>query len=375
MSAPPNSDVCRIDVEACRARQSRMLELMQKQRLDLVIVTRIEHIQYLTGPRFGWMYSPIAALSAEGRMTLVAPSRKMPEVHAADDVRPYEAQLLSTLRNDQPLAASQVLFDALGGYAPPRRLGIELSSCGQHIAQHWEVELVDIEPGLYELRRRKNSDELCRLQRAIDATGAMYRRAREIVKPGVNELDVFSELQAVAVRELGEMLTGTGNDYACGVRGGPPRDRAIQAGELYILDLGPACRGYFADNARTLAVGGEPNKDQQRAWEQIVPVFKYIQETVRPGKSCRELFEEVKSMLDAAAPWQFNHHLGHGIGLFLHEAPHLNPHWDDTFQVGDVFACEPGLYHPDLRGGIRLEDDYLVTAGGVELLSDFPLEL
>ena len=64
-----------------------------------------------------------------------------------------------------------------------------------------------------------------------------------------------------------------------------------------------------------------------------------------------------------------------GIGLFPHEGPHLNPQWDDTFEVGDVFTAEPGLYAPDLRGGIRLENDYLVTATGVELLSDFPLEL
>ena len=86
----------------------------------------------------------------------------------------------------------------------------------------------------------------------------MYARAREIIRPGINELDVFNELQAVAVREFGEMLTGTGNDYACGVPGGPPRDRAAQDGELYILDLGPAFRGYFADNCRAIAVNGRP---------------------------------------------------------------------------------------------------------------------
>jgi Xaa-Pro aminopeptidase len=69
--------------------------------------------------------------------------------------------------------------------------------------------------------------------------------------------------------------------------------------------------------------------------------------------------------------------LGHGIGLFPHEGPHLNPRpeWDDVFEEGDVFTVEPGLYTPEMRAGIRLENDYLVTATGVELLSDFPLEL
>jgi Xaa-Pro aminopeptidase len=69
--------------------------------------------------------------------------------------------------------------------------------------------------------------------------------------------------------------------------------------------------------------------------------------------------------------------LGHGIGLFPHEGPHLNPslEWDDLFEEGDVFTVEPGLYTPAMRAGIRLENDYLVTATGVELLSNFPLEL
>ena len=82
-----------------------------------------------------------------------------------------------------------------------------------------------------------------------------------------------------------------------------------------------------------------------------------------------------KQHLDAFTGARFDHHLGHGIGLFPHEAPHLNSHWDDVFEVGDVFTCEPGLYSNELRGGIRLENDYLVTETGVELLSDFPLEL
>ncbi len=72
------------------------------------------------------------------------------------------------------------------------------------------------------------------------------------------------------------MITGTGNDYACGERGGPPRDRKAQAGELYILDLGPAYQGYFADNCRAISVDRRPTDAQLRAWEQILPVFELI---------------------------------------------------------------------------------------------------
>jgi Xaa-Pro dipeptidase len=104
-------------------------------------------------------------------------------------------------------------------------------------------------------------------------------------------------------------------------------------------------------------------------------VFTIVERMVKPVASCRELLRAVQAHLDEYLPGNFNHHLGHGIGLFPHEAPHLNPNWDDTFQEGEVFTVEPGLYTPEMRAGIRLENDYLVTANGVELLSDFPLEL
>ncbi|MGD9721527.1 MAG: M24 family metallopeptidase [Pirellulales bacterium] len=369
-----------IDVAACRTRQRRLLDLMQQQQLDLAIVTQHAHVQYLVGPRFAWTFSPVAALWSDGRAVLVAPSQPSEPV-AADDVLTYEAQSFCTLRNDQRQKSTQVLLSALAGQASasrkaaPRRVGVEFSRCGPGIAGWQGAELIDIEPDLYVLRRRKDPDELARLRKAIAGTGAMHRRAREIIEPGVNELVVFNELQAAAVAEYGEMMTGTGNDYACGERGGPPRNRRIEAGELYILDLGPAFRGYFADNTRVTAVGGKPTAEQLDACQHVARVFELVEKSVRPGKSCRELFDDAYRQLNAAGPWEFEHHLGHGIGLYPHEAPHLNPQWDDTFQAGEVFAVEPGLYGGDLRAGIRLENNYLVTETGVELLTPFPLEL
>jgi Xaa-Pro aminopeptidase len=220
-----------------------------------------------------------------------------------------------------------------------------------------------------------DADELAFLTKAIAATCDMYARAREIVRTGVNELDVFNELQSVAVKSLGERLTDTGNDYACCARGGPPRDRICQAGELYILDLGPAYRGYYSDNCRTLAVDGQPSREQQAAWERVASALAIVHEMVRPGVSCRAVFDRCNKHLNEPNIGTFDHHLGHGIGLFPHEAPHLNPNWDDVFEVGDVFTAEPGLYAPVLKAGIRLENDYVVTDTGIELLSDFPLNL
>jgi Xaa-Pro aminopeptidase len=367
-----------IHVEHCRARQKRLLAVMQRLRLDLVVVGTTEHVQWLAGPRFAWYFEPAAALAADGRLTLVAPGAA-PSVTASDEIIVYPAQHHATLRNDQRRASSEVLLEALGRRAGPKRLGVEFSALSQHLAAKLVgshgTELVDIDPELYVLRRHKHPDELARIRKAIAGTAAMYARAREMIEPGVNELDLFNELQAAAVREFGEPLTGTGNDYRCGAPGGQPSNRAAADGELYILDLGPAYRGYFADNCRTLAVNRRPTDAQQRAWEQIVGVFALVQRMVKPGARCRDLFAAAQAHLDLHLPGGFNHHLGHGIGLFPHEAPHLNPNWDDVFEEGEVFTAEPGLYGPELRAGIRLENNYLVTATGVELLSDFSLEL
>jgi Xaa-Pro aminopeptidase len=367
-------DPYKTDTAAVRARQARLLEVMQQKKLDLVILTQQAHIQYFVGPRFAWTFSPAAAISADGRVTLVRPEL-VPVEAVADDVRTYEAQsFFSTLRNDQREKSTAVLFDAIGSCASAKRVGVEASSCGPEITNRLSAELVDVEPDVYLMRRRKDADEIALLRKAIAGTGAMHARAREIIEPGVNELHVFNELQAAAVREYGEMMTGTGNDYACGERGGPPRNRRIEAGELYILDLGPAFRGYFADNTRVTCVGGKPTDAQLEAWRHILPVFEMVERTVKPGKRCRELFDEAHAWLNQKQ-WEFEHHLGHGIGLYPHEAPHLSPAWDDTFQEGEVFAVEPGLYGEPLRAGIRLENNYLVTKTGVELLTPFPLEL
>ncbi|HEV2970191.1 MAG TPA: Xaa-Pro peptidase family protein [Pirellulales bacterium] len=363
-----------IDLVACRGRQRRLLERMAELKLDLVIVTQIEHVQWLTGPRFEWKFQPVAVLSADGRMTLVAPSDSRDPAEA-DEVLHYDAKWLSTLRQDQRAASSQVLLKALAARPKPRSIGVEFSSFPPCLAAPLPAKLIDIEPVMHHLRRRKDPDELARLKKAIAATGAMYARAREIVAPGVNELDVYNELQAVAVREFAEPLTGTGNDYACAVHGGPPRDRRAEAGELYILDLGPAYRGYFADNSRTLAVGGRPSDRQLQACDHVRQAFAIVERVVRPGKRCRELYEEVRQHLEQFPDGTWNSHLGHGIGLFPHEPPHLNPNWDDTFEAGDVIAVEPAIYAPDLRAGVRLENDYLVTDRGTELLSDFPIGL
>ena len=360
-------------------RQHRITAVLQQRDLQCGLFISPESVQYLTGVRTHRLLHAAVVLTADGRCTLFVPNA-VPEAFTADDVKIFSAQQLATLRQEQ----LQMCLQEVARHLQPEllrggvRIGTEFSAAPQYVQQFigdGNAPLLDLDADLWNLRRRKDSDELQMIARAIDCTEAMYETAREIIQPGIAELDVYSELHRAAVQVAGEALIALGNDFQCNSPGGAARLRAAQAGELFILDLGPNVAGYYADNCRTISVDGNPTDEQMSAWQSICDVLTLVEQTVCPGVSCRQLYLETKAMLDEIRPEAFCHHLGHGFGLYPHEAPHLNPHWDDTFAEGDIFTAEPGLYWPSLKAGIRLEQNYRVTADGVELLTKFRLGL
>lgn len=357
-----------LNLAECRSRQQRLRETLETIGADQAVLTAPEHVQWATGFRPHLLMHAAAVVSTGGRCTLIAPGDP-PKNHAADEVRCFDAQWRCTLRQDQVSALTEKL-PVLSGVT-----AIESSRCGKHVFNAIAGSVIDVEPRLWSLRRSKHNDELTLMRHAIACTEAMYRKAREIIRPGITELEVYTQLHAAAVQTAGEPLTALGNDYQSNSPGGPPRNRPVKAGELMILDLGPAYRGYHADNCRTFSVDGHPTDAQLRAREIILGVFDIVRSLVRPGVSCRELFRQCKLALDAYRPDSFFHHLGHGVGLYPHEAPHLNPDWDDHFASGDVFTVEPGLYGDELKAGIRIEENFLVTEDGVEQLTSTPTEL
>jgi len=367
-----------LDPAQCRLRQLRFARLIEQADDEYALLCRPEHVQYFTGFRPAVWLQALVVIWPDGRTLLCTPNEH-PPVFQADEVVTYEAQWNCTLRQDQLQAALVAVTPFLSrGMSQRRRIAVEGSmNPGTHLDHCGlgNISFHDIEPLLWKLRRKKDPDELRMIRKSIDCTEAMYRKAREIIHHGITEIEVYNQLAATAVSTAGEPLTSLGNDFQCNSPGGAPRCRPVQKGEIYILDLGPACRGYFADNCRAFLVDASPTDEQYQAWRAVVDVLNWAEQTIRPGVSARQLFLDAKLMLDTVLPGGFFHHLGHGIGLFPHEAPHLNNRWDETFEVGDVFTVEPGLYAPHLKGGIRLEQNYLVTEAGIQHLTHFPLEL
>ncbi len=158
-------------------------------------------------------------------------------------------------------------------------------------------------------------------------------------------------------------------------RGGPPTGRVLEAGDMFILDFSVVIAGYRSDFTNTLVVGREPTADQRRLYDLCVGAMAAGEKELRSGRECRTVYDAVRGVFEKAGVAEhFPHHAGHGLGLTHPEAPYLVRHADETLAAGDVVTLEPGLYVAGV-GGIRIENNYLITDRGYERLSNHVISL
>lgn len=348
-----------LTLDGCRHRRERLVAEIQSLGLSGALLRHPRHVHYFSG--FWHLGRPHFATAlivrADGSSTLFVPYEPEGQAIVADEVVLYESSRYATLLDRQQAIIESCVAPRLSA----------LSSVG--------TDTDDFENVLLRLRRRKDPDEVELLKAGMAGCGAAYARAQELLQPGVTELGVYAEMYAAAVKKVGEPITEFGNDFQCGTLGSLPRQRPVEAGTTAILDVSVVVRGYSSDLCRTFVIGAEPNDAQRDAHACVMEALAYVEATVKPGVSCRQVHEHVFKMLNGYNGWTFTHHLGHGIGMTAHEAPRLNPNWDDVFEVGDVFTAEPGLYGEAIRAGIRVEHNYLVTTDGIERLSEYPTTL
>lgn len=351
----------------CRLRQDRLRALLAEKGLEAAVLTNRHYVHALTGY---WHAQPLTSvaivLRREGPTTLVAPEDSL-AAPAADEYVPYTAQKLATIVEDVEGSMWAAVYPLLRGC-------VSLAAIGPYPA-HGRLECVDISADYQYLRRKKDEDEVALLRFAIGVTERVFGKAKALLASHPTEVDMYAAMYAKALREVGEPLSGWGNDFRSGSPGGLPRRRRVESGELAVYDVGIGVRGYRSDLCRTFVVDANPTVSQRKAHARILEAFEQIEDRLAPDLSCRGLFYEIDRMLNGWNGLAFTHHLGHGIGLDAHEVPRLNPEWDDVLQVGDVVAVEPALYDDELRAGIRLEQNYLITESGAERLSSFPLDL
>jgi Xaa-Pro dipeptidase len=228
------------------------------------------------------------------------------------------------------------------------------------------------------MRRQKDADEVETLRQCMRATEAGHEWARANIKPGMTELDVYCGVNTACIQKAGHAVVVYG-DFAVSPgperRGGPPTTRVIEPGDMFILDYSVVIGGYRSDFTNTLVVGKEPTADQRRLYELCMGAMAAGEKELHAGAACKTVYDAVRSVFDKAGVADaFPHHAGHGLGLTHPEAPYLVRHATETLLKGDVVTLEPGLYISGV-GGIRIENNYLITATGYERLSNHTIAL
>ena len=197
-----------------------------------------------------------------------------------------------------------------------------------------------------------------------------------MIAPGITELQVLQAGHTAATLQAGEIVFHSG-DYRSGEHGGFARDRAVIAGELYIIDAWSTYRGYWSDLCPTFVVS-EPTPLQREVFDHLAVILADVPGRLQPGERGTQLWRWIDRRM-REHPHLHNvgliHHAGHGVGMRGHEAPDLNRDREGILEVGDVVSVEPGVYTPELNAGIRLENTYLITETGTECLSTYPVTL
>jgi|tagenome__1003787_1003787.scaffolds.fasta_scaffold20963188_2 Xaa-Pro aminopeptidase len=251
-----------------------------------------------------------------------------------------------------------------------------------------------VDPAAFVARRRVKSerqlDGVRRAQRAADAAMGVAADLLHELRPGLTSEDVRAAMKA-RCDELGcdladDVIVAAGAQGAVGHESGHGE---IPAGEPVIVDIWPRDRASrcFADMTRTfVSGGGAPPEELQRYWDLTRASLQAIYPLVRAGADGQAIYDASCEPYEAAGfPTErtkadgevlhegYFHGLGHGVGLEVHERPGLGRRGDELL-AGDVITLEPGCYRPGF-GGCRLEDLVLVTAGGCEVITDFPYDL
>ena len=236
--------------------------------------------------------------------------------------------------------------------------------------------VIDCEPTLLSMRERKYPDEIEAIRKGVRTAEAVHSASRELLEPGIREIDYYAQLVARATSEA-ETPFVMMCDLASGERaaggGGAPGKRVIDEGDLVILDIFPYVEGYRGDITNTLVAGGNPTSDQADLFALVTSSLEKAEALLRPGTPAAAFSEAIIETFSAASE-ELVHHAGHAIGLGHPEAPELVLESDRIIESGMVLTLEPGVYGKP-SGGIRLEHDYLITDEGFERLSNHELGL
>ncbi|GEN84210.1 peptidase M24 [Sporosarcina luteola] len=240
-----------------------------------------------------------------------------------------------------------------------------------------DAEMKAVSGIIEKLRMVKSADEIEILKQAAKIADDAFAHICTFIKPGVTELEVSNELE-MFMRKQGATSSSFDTIVASGERGALPHgvatDKVIQSGELVTLDYGALYNGYISDITRTVAVG-EPSEKMKEIYEVTRVAQQLALEQIKPGMTGIEADAIARDYIKSKGYGEaFGHSTGHGIGLEVHEAPGLSFRSETVLSPNMAVTVEPGIYLPGI-GGVRIEDDIIITEEGNVRLTHSPKEL
>lgn len=227
------------------------------------------------------------------------------------------------------------------------------------------------------LRTVKTAEEIATLQQAAKIADDAFAHIIKYIRPGITELDVSNELEFF-MRKQGATSSSFSIIVASGLRSALPHgvasDKIIETGDFVTLDYGALYNGYISDITRTVAVG-EPSEKLKEIYEVTLAAQELTLKEIKPGMTGIEADRIARDYIASKGYGEaFGHSTGHGIGLEVHEGPALSFRSETVLAPNMVVTVEPGIYLPEI-GGVRIEDDIVITEDGNERLTFATKEL
>lgn len=357
-------------------RQARLISALESGEVDGLALNAGPTLSYLTGLHFHLMERPVVAIfHTGGTPAIVLPeleAGKLEELAYPMEPFPYTEDP-ATWGEAFHSAAQFCKIDGRQVAVEPRVLRVlelrylEAAAPGAG----W----VDGEKIVSSLRVRKDAEEVQAMREAAHIAQEALRGTLPLIRLGMTERELANELSLQLLRAGSEPDLPFQPIVAFGPHSAEGHavlsDRALRPDELLLMDWGASHRGYFSDITRVF-ISGAPDPELARWVEAVAAANAAGRARAAPGVPAGEVDRAAREVLEEAGLGDlFLHRTGHGLGLEVHEEPFIRADNDDPLDVGMTFTVEPGVYRPGV-GGVRIEDDVVITEQGAESLTDLP---
>ena len=355
-------------LDFCKKRYAHLKQLMAEQELDLIWLNGGAGM----GPRF----KRIADTTSGTALLIPVDGNPALYVYNVDYISTVEESWLPVKLIESRAKTGELVTGYANQYLKEgSKIGVNLGSLNhtsyEYYKKEMKGELVDITGTIIPEVLYGLYPEEIRFQRKVSKLADIgCSAAREAMAPGVKETEIAAEANYAMQRNGAETLsfqTIVSTGHRSAYSHGWPTPRELKKGEFMLVDLGPTIDGYAADETRTFLLGEDPKK--QKMLEAMDKAVQAVIDNVKPGASCKELDAISRRVLKEHGFPDYPHSLGHPLIGF--PTPLLSKTSEDTLKPGMLFTVEPGIYLPGF-GGVRMEENVVVTEDGYEQLTKSP---